>query len=136
MRFAAAAILQKQGIASGNTGTTSLTNTESILRARNMARPLKGVYFRVPNSHVPQRLILLWRYEQGLQLGQIGHLLESISPTLRAKWNECKANCAKKWSGFCPQGTASVAAAIQECLQDIVENPVHKVSILDVIKNS
>jgi len=115
----------------------SLTNTESILRARRYGPALEGAFtFACRTLTSRQRLILLWRYEQGLQLGQIGHLLGIHQSNVTRQMERMQSQLRKEVVRILSTRYGLSAAAIQECLQDIVENPVHKVSILDVIKNS
>ncbi len=109
---------------------------QAICLRRYGARLADSVALACNELTPEERLLLLWRYEDGLQLGQIAELLgiHQSNVTRRLERMQTKlrehiiAILAKKYSMSGP--------AIQECLSDIVENPRNPISILDLIKMS
>ena len=115
----------------------SLTSVELTLRARRYGPALEDSFAAACRTLTPrQRLILLWRYEQGLQLGQIARLLgihqSNVTRQLERMQNKLRSEVIAILSS--KHGLSK--SAIQECLNDIVENPGHSLSILEVIKNT
>ena len=114
----------------------SSANVESVLRARTYGPALEVAFaFACRTLTARQRLILLWRYEQGLQLGQIGRLLGIHQSNVTRQLERMQSQLRNEVIRILSTKYGLSLAAIQECLQDIVDNPVHKVSILDVIKS-
>ena len=81
-----------------------------------------------------ERLILLWRYEDGLQLGQIARLLGIHQSNVTRQLERMQGKLRDEVVNVLTQKHGLSRSAIQECIQDIVENPRHGVSILDFIK--
>lgn len=81
-----------------------------------------------------ERLILLWRYEDGLQLGQIARLLGIHQSNVTRQLERMQGKLRDEVVSILSQKHGLSRSAIQECIQDIVENPRHGVSILDFIK--
>lgn len=81
-----------------------------------------------------ERLILLWRYEDGLQLGQIARLLGIHQSNVTRQLERMQGKLRDEVVSILAQKHGLSRSAIQECIQDIVENPRHGVSILDFIK--
>src|SRR5262249_6780256 len=82
-----------------------------------------------------ERLILLWRYEDGLQLGQIARLLGIHQSNVTRQLERMQGKLRDEVVAILSQKHGLSRSAVQECIQDIVENPRHRVSILDFIKN-
>ena len=115
----------------------SLTTVESTLRARRYGPALEDAFAAACRTLTPrQRLILLWRYEQGLQLGQIGRLLGIHQSNVTRQLERMQSHLRKEVIKILAAKHGLSRSAIQECLKDIVENPVHSLSILDVIRNT
>jgi DNA-binding CsgD family transcriptional regulator len=83
-----------------------------------------------------ERHLLLWRYESGLSLREIGELLR-INP---AKVNSSLHEVRRKLRDYvicCLSAEEGMSGrAIAECLQDMIENPYHAVSLLDCLKEN
>ena len=81
-------------------------------------------------------LILLWRYQDGLQLGEIAELLGihqcNVTRQLERMQNRLRDDVTTILSG--KHGLSQ--SAIHECLEDMVENPNHQIPILDFVKRS
>jgi RNA polymerase sigma factor (sigma-70 family) len=113
----------------------ALLNIEMTLRARRYRACLKDALARACNALTPrERLVLLWRYEDGLQLGQIAKLLgihqSNVTRQLERMQNRLRDNVIAVLST--KHGLSGLA--INECLEDVVCNPRHEISILDFIK--
>jgi DNA-binding CsgD family transcriptional regulator len=83
-----------------------------------------------------ERQLLLWRYESGLSLREIGELLRikasrvnSLLQRVRHRLRDYVICCLSLEEGMSGR-------AIAECLQGIIENPYHAVSFLDCLKES
>jgi RNA polymerase sigma factor (sigma-70 family) len=115
----------------------SFMNVDRMVRARRYGDRLADA-MKLVVSHLapPERLLLLWRYEDGLQLAQIAKLLgihqSNVSRRLRRLHrtlrNRIVASLTSKYQ--------LSQAAIDDCLQDIVENPYLQISILDALKSA
>lgn len=81
-----------------------------------------------------ERLILLWRYEDGLQLGQIARLLGIHQSNVTRQLERMQGKLRDEVVSILSRKHGLSRSAIQECIHDIVENPRHGVSILDFIK--
>jgi len=113
----------------------ALQNIELTVRAKRYGKALGDSLATACRSLTPrERLILLWRYEDGLQLGQIARLLgihqSNVTRQLERMQNKVRDEVVAVLSR--KHGLSN--PAINECIQDIVENPCHGISILDFIK--
>ena len=113
----------------------ALQNIEMTLRARRYRDVLKDALSWACSRLTPrERLILLWRYEDGLQLGQIAKLLgihqSNVTRQLERIQNKLRDNVIAVLSTKHNLSTL----AITECLEDVVDNPQHETLILDFIK--
>jgi len=114
----------------------SLNSVEMVLRARRYGPALEDSFAAACQTLTPrQRLILLWRYEQGLQLGQIGRLLGIHQSNVTRQLDRMQDQLRSEVIAILSSKHGLSPSAIQECFNDIVDNPVHSLSILDVIKN-
>jgi RNA polymerase sigma-70 factor len=115
----------------------SLTTVESTLRARRYGPALEDSFALACQTLTSrQRLMLLWRYEQNLQLGQIGRLLGIHQSNVTRQIERMQSQLRKEVIRLLSTKHGLSRLAIEECLKDIVENPIHSLSILDVIKNT
>ena len=80
-----------------------------------------------------ERLLLLLRYENGLQLGQIGRLFGLHQATITRQLGRVQAKIRQSFESTLMHKYKLGQAAIDECLSELAENPVY--SILDLIKN-
>ncbi|HEY6249781.1 MAG TPA: sigma-70 family RNA polymerase sigma factor [Candidatus Angelobacter sp.] len=113
----------------------ALQNIELTVRAKRYGKALGDSLATACRGLTPrERLILLWRYEDSLQLGQIARLLgihqSNVTRQLERMQNKLRDEVIAVLSR--KHGLSSLA--ISECIQDIVENPRHGISILDFIK--
>ncbi len=115
----------------------SLASVELTLRARRYGPALEDSFAAACQTLTPrQRLILLWRYEQGLQLGHIARLLGIHQSNVTRQLERMQSKIRSEVIASLSSKHGFSRPAIQECLSDIVENPVHSLSILDVIKKT
>ena len=80
-----------------------------------------------------ERLLLLLRYENGLQLGQIGRLLGLHQANITRQLGRVQAKIRQSFESTLIHKYKLGQAAIDECLSEIAENPAY--SILALIKN-
>jgi len=80
-----------------------------------------------------ERLLLLLRYENGLQLGQIGRLFGLHQANITRHLGRIQAKIRQSFESTLIHKYKLDQAAIDECLSEIAENPAY--SILDLIKN-
>jgi RNA polymerase sigma-70 factor (ECF subfamily) len=114
----------------------SLNTVELALRAQRYGPMLEDSFAAACQTLTPhQRLILLCRYEQGLQLGQIGRLLGIHQSNVTRQLERLQSRLRSEVIAILSSKHGLSPLAIQECFSDIVNNPVHSLSILDVIKN-
>jgi DNA-binding CsgD family transcriptional regulator len=83
-----------------------------------------------------ERHLLLWRYESGLSLREIGELLRinpakvnSLLQEVRHRLRDHVICCLSAEEGMSGR-------EIAECLEDMIENPYHVVSLLDCLKEN
>jgi RNA polymerase sigma-70 factor len=80
-----------------------------------------------------ERLLLLLRYENGLQLGQIGRLFGLHQANITRQLGRVQAKIRQSFEWTLIHKYKLGQAAIDECLSEIAENPAY--SILALIKN-
>lgn len=81
-----------------------------------------------------ERLLLLWRYEDGLQLKQMAELLEIHLSNVSRRLDRIQAKLHEQVVASLSGKHGMCKAAISECFQNVVENPNHGISILDSIR--
>jgi len=113
----------------------ALQNIELTFRAQRYGSALWDSLKSACRALTPrERLILLWRYEDGLQLGHIARLLGIHQSNVTRQLERMQGKLRDEVVAILSQKHGLSRSAIQECIQDVVENPRHKVSILDFIK--
>src|SRR5262249_19028827 len=113
----------------------ALENIELTVRAQRYGAVLGDSLKSACSRLTPrERLILLWRYEDGLQLGQIARLLGIHQSNVTRQLERMQGKLRDEVVSILSRKHGLSRSAIQECIQDIVENPRHGVSILDFIK--
>ena len=80
-----------------------------------------------------ERLILLWRYDDGLLLGQIGQLLGIHQSNVTRQLERLQIRLREEVVESLSRRHKLSLAAIEECLQDLAESP-QPMSILEFIK--
>lgn len=109
---------------------------ESVLRARRYQNALRNSLesaCRLLTSR--ERLLILWRYEDGLQLGQIASLLGIHQSNVTRQLIRLQAKLRSEVISTLATAHGLSEEAIQECCEDIVENPRHEISVLDFIRD-
>lgn len=81
-----------------------------------------------------ERLILLWRYEHGLPLGHIARLLGIHQSNVTRQIERIQARLRSEVITMLAEQHGLSEPAIRECLEDMVENSGHAVSLLEFIK--
>jgi RNA polymerase sigma-70 factor len=77
-----------------------------------------------------ERLMLLLRYDNGLQLGQIGHLFGLHQTTITRQLERVQAKIRQVVVSVLTHKYGLSQAAIDECLAEIVENPGYSILVL------
>jgi DNA-binding CsgD family transcriptional regulator len=117
--------------------TLSSFAIEQIINAgRYELRLANALAFACGRLKESERHLLLWRYESDLSLRKIGELLRinpatvsSLLHKVRRKLRDYVICCLSAEEGMSGR-------AIAECLQDMIENPYHVVSLLDCLKEN
>jgi RNA polymerase sigma-70 factor len=117
--------------------TDALRTVESGLQTKRYEGVFRDSLWSVCLELTAQeRLILLWRYEEGLQLGQIARLLGVHQSTVTRQLERLM----KRMRGDVVSVLASKyqlsPAAIEECLSVILETSSHSISLLGLIKEA
>lgn len=113
----------------------ALQNIEMTLRAGRYHDVLKDALCCACSGLTPrERLILLWRYEDGLQLGQIAKLLGIHQSNVTRQLDRIQSTLRDNVIAILSTKHGLNTLAINECLEDVVDNPRHEISILDFIK--
>jgi len=115
----------------------ALHNIELAVRAHRYGTILEDSLACACQGLTPrERLILLWRYQDGLQLGEIAQLLGihqcNVTRQLERMQNKLRDDVTTILSG--KHGLSQ--SAIHECLEDMVENPHHQIPVLDFVKRA
>src|SRR5215471_7594755 len=111
-------------------------NIEATLRARRYRPALEDSMASACSTLTPrERLMLLWRYEDGLQLGQIARLLGIHQSNVTRQLERMQTKLRDDVITILSQKHHLSHPAIKECIHDIIENPRHGISILDLIKD-
>ena len=113
----------------------ALQSIEMTLRARRYSEVLGDALELACRRLTPrERLVLLWRYEDGLQLGQIARLLDIHQSNVTRQLERMQGKLRDEVVAILSNKHGLSLPAIKECIEDIVENPRHGISILDFIK--
>ena len=113
----------------------ALQSIEMTLRARRYRNALEDSLGCACRKLTPrERLILLWRYEDGLQLGQIAKLLGIHQSNVTRQLERMQSKLRDDVIAVLSSKHGLSRLAIKECLEDITENPRHEISIIDFIK--
>src|SRR5215471_566697 len=113
----------------------ALESIELSMRARRYAAALQDSLSVACRGLTPrERLMLLWRYQDGLQLGQIARLLGIHQSNVTRQLEKMQTKLRDDVIAILSTQHGLSRSAIQECLEDIVENPRHEVSILEFVK--
>ena len=112
----------------------ALESMDSKLRTQRYQWPLENSLTIVCRGLTSrERLILLWRYEDGLQLGQIAQLLRIHQSNVTRQLERLQSKVREQVVTILSEHHGLSLAAIVECLNEIVEHP-QTVAILKFIK--
>jgi RNA polymerase sigma-70 factor (ECF subfamily) len=114
----------------------ALTDVEFSLRAHRygkifseaLAQALRGISDK-------ERLMLLWRYEQNLPLGEIAQLMGIHQSNVTRQLLRVQAKIRSSVIQSLSSHFQMTASAIEECLVDVVENPQFAIPLMNIIKN-
>lgn len=113
----------------------ALVRVEQAMRARRYETPLAdSLQLACRRLSPSERLLLLWRYEDGLQLGQIAGLLGIHQSNVTRRLERMQERLRSQVISVLSKKYGMSGPAIQECMRDGVENPGHAISILDLIR--
>ena len=113
----------------------AFANIELTVRADRYRSPLEDSLALACRGLSPrERLMLLWRYQDGLQLGQIARLLGIHQSNVTRQLERMQGKLRDDVIATLASKHGLSRSAIEECLEDIVENPRHQVSILEFVK--
>jgi RNA polymerase sigma-70 factor len=113
----------------------ALINMDRTIAAKRYSMPLKdSVASACSKLSAEERLLLLWRYEDGLQLGRIAELLGIHQSNVTRRLERIQGRLRDQTIATLSSKYHMTGAAIEECLSDVTENPRHALSILDFIR--
>lgn len=113
----------------------ALNNIESAVRTQRYGPVLEDALLSACRNLTPrERLVLLWRYEQGLRLGTIARLLGIHQSNVTRQLERMQKKLRDEVVTFLSTKHGLTPPAIQEYLEDIVTNPGHNMSILEFIR--
>ena len=113
----------------------ALANIELTVRAERYATAMEDALASACRELTPrERLMLLWRYQDGLQLGQIAQLLGIHQSNVTRQLERMQGKLREDVIAILAKRHRLSGSAIQECLEDVVENPRHQLSILEFVK--
>jgi RNA polymerase sigma factor (sigma-70 family) len=128
------ATMQSVEILSDIPDEPALQSIDSELRTKRYHAPLReSLTLACSRLTLRERLILLWRYEDGLQLGQIARLLDIHQSNVTRQLDRLQGKLREHVVEILTTQHGLSLAAIEECLDDIVENP-QTIAILEFIK--
>jgi RNA polymerase sigma-70 factor len=122
------AIVERPGTIPSLPDTSALREVEVSLRAGRYARAICDALRHVCARLQPhERILLLWRYDQALQLGHIGRLLGVHQSTVTRQIERILQRLRREVIDFLGTRCSLGPAAIEECLLDLMENPCHSI---------
>jgi RNA polymerase sigma factor (sigma-70 family) len=112
-------------------------NIELALRARRYGAALEDSLASACQALTArERLILLWRYQDGLQLGEIAKLLGIHQCNVTRQLEKMQTKLRDDLTTILCDKYGLSPSAIHECLEDMVENPLHQIPVLDFVKTA
>jgi RNA polymerase sigma factor (sigma-70 family) len=113
----------------------ALANIDNVVRASRYGMPLAdSVALACQELTAQDRLLLLWRYDEGLPLGRIAKLLGIHQSNVTRRLERMQGKLRDQITAILATKYHMGDSAIQECLKDVVENPRQAISILEFIK--
>ena len=115
----------------------ALHNIELAVRAHRYGTILEDSLACACQGLTPrERLILLWRYQDGLQLGEIAQLLGIHQCNVTRQLERMQSKLRDDVTTSLSDKHGLSQSAIHECLEDMVENPHHQIPVLDFVKRA
>jgi RNA polymerase sigma-70 factor len=109
-------------------------NIDRIIRAKRYGeRFADAMKHALRQLSSQERLLLLWRYEDGLQLGQIAKLLDIHQSNVTRRLNRLHGKLRERIIAGLSTRHALGKPAIEECLLGVAENATPMISILDCL---
>lgn len=113
----------------------ALENIELTVRAQRYGTAIEDALATACRELTPrERLMLLWRYQDGLQLGQIAQLLDIHQSNVTRQLERMQSKLRDEVITILSTRHRLSRLAIQECIEDVIENPRHQVSILEFVR--
>lgn len=88
------------------------------------------------NLTTRERLMLLWRYEENMQLGEMAKLLGIHQSNVTRQLEKLQARLCDAITSLLSSKHNLSPPAIAECLRGAAERPLHFISLLDLIKQT
>ena len=115
----------------------ALEKIELAMRARRYGTMLEDSLASACLSLTPrERLILLWRYQDGLQLGEIAQLLGIHQCNVTRQLEKLQGKLRDDVTSILSDKHGLSQSAIDECFEDMVDNPHHQIAVLDFVRAS
>ena len=113
----------------------ALANFDSVLRADRYSQMLSDSLIQALRQlKTTERLMLLWRYEENMPLGTMAGLLGIHQSNVTRRLLRLQAKVRESVIQTLASQHHLSPSAIQECLTDVVENPLISVSLVSLIK--
>jgi RNA polymerase sigma-70 factor len=114
--------------------TPALERIDTGIRKRRYRSAVQdALHYACRRLATRERLMLLWRYDDGLLLGQIAQLLGIHQSNVTRQLERLQTRVRKEVVRILAERHGLSLAAINECLQDLAESP-QPTSILELIK--
>ena len=115
----------------------ALVNIESALRAHRYAEMLSASITVALRQLTPaERLLLLWRYDENMPLGEVAKLLGIHQANVTRRLVRLQTRLREMVIQNLATEYQLDSAAIQECFADVIENPLISVSIVGLLKQA
>lgn len=115
----------------------AIMNIESTMRANRYSKALtESLSYAFQTLTPRERLILLWRYEDNLQLGEIAKLLRIHQSNVTRQLVRLQARLRETVIQALTLQHHLAPSAVQECLADIAENPHLSISLPHLVRDT
>lgn len=109
---------------------------ELTMRAGRYQKVLHAALSQAFKEVTPrQRLMLLWRYDEELPLGEMAQLLGIHQSNVTRQLRRLQIQLRKRVIVLLASEHGMSVSAIQECLADIVDNSHHSISVMSLIRD-
>jgi RNA polymerase sigma-70 factor (ECF subfamily) len=114
----------------------ALTDVEFSLRADRYGRVFSEALAQaLRDISDKERLMLLWRYEQNLPLGEIAQLIGIHQSNVTRQLLRVQDAIRSRVIRCLSSDFHMTPSAIDECLTDVVENPQFSIPLMSIIRN-